>query len=102
MSGGISRPCDHCFTVKRCHLYQRTAEDRRTTDYLCRPCARSLGYLSGGDSTSPTGGKDHGPQSGITTDAHCVESSTVGESGEAYKIRGKASENVGQMSLWAS
>lgn len=45
----VSRPCDHCGKVKRCHMYtgERITESEAqliTMVYLCRPCARELGY----------------------------------------------------------
>lgn len=45
---GISRQCEHCFRVKRCNAYAGdrppSSEDLSRLVYLCRPCARSLGY----------------------------------------------------------
>jgi len=42
----VSRKCEDCFAVKRCRGY---ADPDRPTGcaltYLCRPCARALGYV---------------------------------------------------------
>jgi hypothetical protein len=53
-----SMKCGECRKVKRCHLYKvRTTPEGETPgphagtwlggdlEYLCRPCARELGYL---------------------------------------------------------
>ena len=52
-----SMKCNECRKVKRCHLYKvRTAPEGEPEkpikgwlagdyEYLCRPCARVLGYL---------------------------------------------------------
>jgi hypothetical protein len=55
----VSRPCDECLKVKRCALYVRASyrvdsepsppgryvhDFHEERAYLCRPCARSLGY----------------------------------------------------------
>ena len=39
----VSRPCQHCGKVKRCALWRDT-DHEGTIIYLCRPCARVLGY----------------------------------------------------------
>jgi len=42
---GISRKCDECWTVRRCRAYPVDVDGApRTLAYLCRPCARKLGY----------------------------------------------------------
>ena len=42
-----SRPCDDCFKIRQCALYRREEEGAAALRlaYLCRPCARRLGYL---------------------------------------------------------
>jgi hypothetical protein len=39
----VSRTCEDCFTVKRCNAY--AGRDGSALVYLCRPCARALGYV---------------------------------------------------------
>ena len=39
---GVSRTCEDCLTVKRCNAY--AGRDGSALVYLCRPCARALGY----------------------------------------------------------
>ena len=39
----VSRPCQHCSKVKRCTLH-RDGDHEGVIIYLCRPCARALGY----------------------------------------------------------
>jgi len=39
-----SMPCAHCTKIKRCRMYHDP--ERQTVEYLCRPCARALGYLA--------------------------------------------------------
>jgi hypothetical protein len=64
-----SRPCDECLKVKRCDLYVRATYRMPVSKrgvkpyhfheelaYLCRPCARSLGY-----SPRPCGKKASSP-----------------------------------------
>lgn len=38
----VSRTCDECLKIKRCRLYRR---DDGLLCYLCRRCARVLGYV---------------------------------------------------------
>ena len=38
----VSKLCDQCNKVKRCSMYLSNGGD---AVYLCRPCARELGYL---------------------------------------------------------
>lgn len=40
-----SMPCHQCGKVKRCSLYSRLTDSTEERAYLCRPCARALGYL---------------------------------------------------------
>jgi hypothetical protein len=47
----VSRPCEQCGHVKRCGLYTRLTDSTEERSYLCRPCARALGYLLPGRST---------------------------------------------------
>lgn len=42
----VSMRCEQCFQVKRCKLY---LDQDQATVYLCRPCARELGFLEGGE-----------------------------------------------------
>jgi hypothetical protein len=37
----ISRPCEHCYGVKRCSL---VVDGEGRIAYLCRACARELEY----------------------------------------------------------
>jgi len=43
----LSMKCHQCGKVKRCQMYVRYVEGETRADvsYLCRPCARELGYL---------------------------------------------------------
>jgi len=51
-----SRPCEECGKVKRCVLYRRFFDPQRTMlahvsplwIYVCRRCARALGYAPKG------------------------------------------------------
>jgi len=40
----VSCICHECHKVKRCKLYTRQDGSNVEQSYLCRPCARSLGY----------------------------------------------------------
>ena len=60
VSMAISRPCDECYLIKRVTAYREDSREGMAgvgLAYLCRPCARELGYL-----TSPRriGGGDQG------------------------------------------
>ena len=45
----VSRKCEQCWTVKRCSAYPVDREDSQAAlVYLCRPCARDLGYAPSG------------------------------------------------------
>jgi hypothetical protein len=39
---GVSRKCDECGQIKRCHLH--VVGEARTLTYVCKPCERKLGY----------------------------------------------------------
>lgn len=44
----VSRPCDHCGKAKRCEIYYESGPKQAglsMVNYLCRPCARELGYI---------------------------------------------------------
>jgi hypothetical protein len=60
----VSRPCDQCDKVKRVSMYGRAETGAnqgilQSTAYLCRPCARELGYFVNPASVTVTGGPYH-------------------------------------------
>ena len=45
----LSRPCDECWSVKRVRAYPVDNPEAAVLGalvYLCRPCARALGYVT--------------------------------------------------------
>ena len=43
----LSRPCDNCCVEKGKRLFKQVSmylDDNMKATYLCRPCARELGY----------------------------------------------------------
>jgi len=43
-----SQKCSHCLKVKRCQMFPVTKRwpGEPSVTYLCRPCARELGYTT--------------------------------------------------------
>jgi len=44
----VSRKCEHCYAVKPCSMFLTFPDEHQVylLVYLCRPCARALGYVA--------------------------------------------------------